>query len=241
MLNARLNLRRQAGLSIVELLVGVAIGLFVVAAAAMLTSTQLVENRRLLLETQVQQDLRATADIVARDMRRAGSWWNAYQGVWYPGSTGVVVSPMLGMTPSAIGSQTDYKYIRSGGNQGPYGFKLQSGRIKSYFASTAGTASGGWQDLTDASTMLVTSFSITPRLINEPTPAGLLPQKMPCPKLCPGGTTACWPTVLVREYQVDITATAVSDPSVRRSVRSMVSVRNDELQSNVPGGDACPG
>ncbi len=33
---------------------------------------QLSENRRVLLETQVQQDLRAAADIIARDLRRAG-------------------------------------------------------------------------------------------------------------------------------------------------------------------------
>jgi type IV pilus assembly protein PilW len=41
--------RGQRGLSIVELMVGVAIGLFVVAGAAMLLSTQLSDNRQLLL------------------------------------------------------------------------------------------------------------------------------------------------------------------------------------------------
>ena len=61
-------------------MVGVAIGLFVVAAASMLVVTQLSDNRRLTLETQVQQDLRATADIITRELRRAGHWGKARTG-----------------------------------------------------------------------------------------------------------------------------------------------------------------
>ena len=66
-------------------MVGVAIGLFVVAAASMLVVTQLSDNRRLTLETQVQQDLRASADIITRELRRAGHWGKARDGVWYMG------------------------------------------------------------------------------------------------------------------------------------------------------------
>ena len=52
----------QRGLSIVEMMVGIAVGLIVVAAATLMVAGQLADNRRLLLETQVQQDLRASAD-----------------------------------------------------------------------------------------------------------------------------------------------------------------------------------
>ncbi len=62
----------QRGLSLVELMVGIAVGLFIVAGTVTLATSQLSENRRVLLETQVQQDLRAAADIIARDLRRAG-------------------------------------------------------------------------------------------------------------------------------------------------------------------------
>ncbi len=48
-----LTLRSQRGLSLVELMVGITDGLFVVAAAATLVANQLSDNRRLLLETQV--------------------------------------------------------------------------------------------------------------------------------------------------------------------------------------------
>ena len=77
---------RSRGLSIVEMLVGIAIGLFVVAGATLVATGQLADNRLLMLETQLQQDLRATADLVARELRRGGLWGNAADSVW-PGST----------------------------------------------------------------------------------------------------------------------------------------------------------
>ena len=227
----------QRGMSIVEVLVGVTVGLFVVAAGAMLTSTQLVENRKLLLETQIQQDLRATADIVARDMRRAGAYWSADQSVWCAGCTPVVPSLQTVMTPVAgpAATETVYRYVRGGGVQGPYGFKLESERVKSRISVDV-----GWQDLSDANTLRVTSFTITPRLVSEPTPGGALPQKMPCPKLCPDTTTNCWPTVQVREFVVDIAGESKTDASVKRSVSTVVRVRNDELELNAGAGLICP-
>lgn len=232
--------RSQRGLSIVELMVGVAIGLFVVAGATMLTSTQLSENRKLLLETQIQQDLRAAADIISRDMRRGGFYNTTDQAVWYSdaAASAPVPSPVSGMTPSinaVPGTQTQYRYIRSGGNQGPFGFKLEGGRLKSYFANAA-----GWHDLTDANTVEVTTFSITPTLVNEPTPPAPAVQQMPCPRLCPDLTTACWPTVLVREFQISIVGRSVSDATVTRAVNLATRVRNDELQANAAGGAVCP-
>jgi len=85
--------RRQAGLSMVELMVGVAIGLFVVAGATMAVSNQLGDNRRLMLETQIQQDLRAAADVIARDLRRSGYWASAQGGVWHAGAVAVASNP----------------------------------------------------------------------------------------------------------------------------------------------------
>ena len=67
------HLKRQArGMGIVELLVGLALGLFVVSGGLMLLAGFTDENRRLLLETRLTQDLRAASDLVTRDLRRAG-------------------------------------------------------------------------------------------------------------------------------------------------------------------------
>ena len=62
------------GLSLVELLVGLALGLFVVAAATTLLAAQSREQRLLVTENRLMQDLRTASDIITRDVRRAGYW-----------------------------------------------------------------------------------------------------------------------------------------------------------------------
>jgi type IV pilus assembly protein PilW len=218
--------RAQRGLSLVELMVGIAVGLFVVAAAAMLVSTQLNENRRLLLETQVHQDLRAAADIVTRELRRAGYWPAAAQSVWTPGG-GVSLSPHLTVSPTAAAAtQVDFDYRRATGETGPFGFRRDGGILKTRLGAA------GWQDLTDGNTLRVTGFAVTPRF--GP------PVRLPCPKLCPDGSTDCWPTLTVRELVVDIAGHAVSDPSVERSLRTVVRLRNDWVRFNAAAAQACP-
>ena len=79
----------ERGLSVVELLVGVAIALFIAAAGATLLASHLRENRALLLEARLMQDLRTAADLVTRDLRRAGHWGAAVDGVWVTGTSSV--------------------------------------------------------------------------------------------------------------------------------------------------------
>lgn len=213
--------RPRRGLSLVEMMVGVAVGLIVVAGATLLVATQLGDNRRLLLETQVQQDLRAAADIVTRDIRRSGAWLDtARLGIWTPGAT-PQANPYSALLPaSAAATQVTYQYLRSpGASTTDYGFRLQSGVIQTLLG-------GAWQDLTDVRVVRVTRFDITPRH----APA----IQMPCPNECPGGGTACWPTLTVRELVVDITGVAVGDASVQRSLSTTVRPRNDEVTGACP-------
>ena len=229
--------RAQRGLSIVEMMVGVAIGLFVVAGAAMLLATQLSDNRRLLLETQVQQDLRATADIIVRELRRAGRWGRARDGVWAGGGAPVVnpysaVEPVAGGGAFADGeeastveiaySSVDLEADEDGAvaDAERRGFRLDNGVIQTQLGA------GNWQALTDGNTLRVTSFTV--RMNRQPV-------ALACAKPCPVGAVACPPQLEVRDMQVDITGQAAHDPSVQRSVRSNVRLRNDTAQRRLPG------
>ena len=233
--------RRQAGLSIVELMVGVTIGLIVVAAASLLMSTQLVENRKLLLEAQLQQDLRATADIITREIRRAGALPETPQGsipavidtVWAPTGPGAKENPLLDrllfFRVDALGyfafnywppSQTDL--LR------PFGFKLESGVVRTYIPGVAQS-----QKLTDDGVMTVTDFTVTPRTVSAAM------TRIPCPKACPDGTGDCWPTVEVRNLGIRIEAKSSRDDRVWRAVNSSVRVRNDTV-GFFNAGTICP-
>lgn len=211
--------RAQRGLSLVELMVGIAVGLFVVAGASMVVSTQLGDNRRLLLETQLQQDLRASTDIITRELRRAGAWTSAHQGVWHAGSPAVMPNAFDAVAPEgAASSELSFRYRRGPGIEGPFGFKLDdNGTIRSLIGGT-------WQELTDRNVMTVTGFTVTPL-----PPASF---QIPCPRACSAdpADTACWPTLSVRDYLITITAVATGDAAVQRSLRTRVRLRNDRLR-----------
>ena len=239
----RLTLRSQRGLSLVELMVGITVGLFVVAAAATLVANQLSDNRRLLLETQVQQDLRATMDIITRQLRRAGAATpnNVEAGIASSPVACGASNPFGTMAPvSTASSETTFSFYFDASQQGPYGFKLENGIVKTLMPRTGNTPV--WQELTDPNTVVVTSFEITPRTVTS--------TELPCPKLCAQNLAVdpldvrryCWPKLIVRSYVVDIQARAKSDPAVQRALRNDVRVRNDLVEFNGPTATSpvCP-
>lgn len=223
---------RQRGLSLVELMVGIAVGLFILTAAVLVVTTQLADNRVLLLEAQLQQDLRATADIITRELRRAGSGGSTstpQDGIWRPGGTGVAANPYTTVTPADpvnAGSEVEFRYRRASGNVGPFGYKLESGVLKSRIG-------GVWQELTDPQVMQVTGFTVTP--------IAPLVYVVPCPRNCADGSTNCWPRLQVRGYTVAITAQARTDAAITRSIRSEVRLRNDNVVlDGTLAPQACP-
>ena len=218
------------GLSLVELMVGITVGLVVVAAASVTMTGQLAENRQLMLDTQLQQDLRAAADIITRELRRIGTLQNAASAVTAPGNT-AVSNPFSTVTIASAGPAADieFSYHRRGSEVGPWRFVLQNGVIR-----TRTVASPALQDLTDGNVMRVTRFEV-----NE---TASTPVRLPCPRLCPDGSVDCWPEVRVREYEVVLEAEARNDSRVRRTLRSVVRPRNDLVTFQAGGApvQACP-
>ena len=226
-------------------MVGIAVGMFVVAAAALMTSSQLTDNRRLLLETQLQQDLRAAADIVARDLRRAGYWAVARNGVPSPTGGTIAANPYSTvLMPGGSNTAIRYAYRRGAGAES-FGFRLDSdGVLRS--CQTALTPSGcdsGWQDLTDGATVQITAFTVaTARAGARAQTANADALPILCPALCADGTTACWPKVSVRELVIAISGHSRTDPAVTRSLELSVRLRNNgvQLSSEAASGEACP-
>ena len=222
----RASRQGMRGLSLVELMVGITIGMIIVAAATVLLGGQLTENRRLIAETQLQQDIRATTDIITRELRRSGAIANdtlAQQRMWTNGSSSdplhnlwaATLTPASGTPAEAV----SFNYMPGGaGTDGPFGFRLNetTGAIETRLRA------GGWQDLTDRNTVDVLDFTV------ERVDDASLP--IPCSKACSDGTTDCWPRLLVRALEVSITARARQDEQVVRTFRSRVKVRNDYVQ-----------
>ena len=129
--------RSSRGLSMVELLVGTAVGLGIVAAGTMVVTRHARENRALAIESRLMQDLRTATDIVARDLRRAGYWGGAASGVRGDDGGAVPANPYAAVTPDAAASDAvrlafsrDASENDSLDGNERFGFRLRNGAIE---------------------------------------------------------------------------------------------------------------
>lgn len=243
--------RHQGGLSLVELMVGITIGLIVVAATSLMFSGQLAESRRLIAEAQMQQDLRASADIIARELRRSGALGpdtDLQNRVWSLGSPtdpapnrpSSVLNDQTGSALAGTNDEVVFDYFPAGEPTriaAGFGFRLDLDRGVIQTRHVAGGSSGGnWQDLTDPATMRVTEFAVT-RVADSVS-------RIPCTKPCPSGDTSCWPSVNQRTLLIRVTASHRAFPQIERTNESRVRLRNDHFRFfNVftpTSGQVCP-
>ena len=214
----------QRGISLVEMMVGIAVGLIIVAAATLMVASQLADNRRLILETQIQQDLRASAELITRELRRAGYWTDVSRSTAAAAELlPRIANPYAVITPQesgAVAQQVVFSYTDSPSDNNiiddseRLGFRLNGIVIESQLGS------GNWQALTDSAVLRVTAFNVQPQLQEV---------VLECALACSAGATPCPPTQQLRSYQIDIAGEAVHDARVQRSMRTLVRVRNDRI------------
>lgn len=238
-------------------MIGIAIGLFIVAGATLMLTTQLGDNRRLLLEAQVQQDLRAAADMISRDIRRAGYWGQSYRQVW-PASAAAAASspnPYTRIDPaSAPLGTTAIEYDRSTDEEGALfgtddngvdatadrprervGFRLHGTSPNRTIDYLVGA--NNWQALTDSEVLEITVFQIVLNSVPVDVPCGAGPcgpcdAAGKCPAINPA--TGCKLVQSHRDVTITIVAKARHDPSVEKALRDIVRLRN-----SVPS-EVCP-
>ncbi|QPF73847.1 hypothetical protein G8A07_13580 [Roseateles sp. DAIF2] len=218
------------GLGLVELMVGLTVGLIVVAGASVMMVGQIGEHRRLMLETQIQQDLRAAADLMLRDLRRAGYRGRAEEAVWASGASATTANPYAQVLSVAReGGEVNYSYssarpdrVTTENNQVDanerFGYRLQTGVLQF-------NQGGTWQPLTDPQTLKVTDFQVR---INTQD----LSLEEFCLQPCPAAAADCPPRQLVRDVSLRIEGQAAHDKAVVRSVNLSARLRNDAIEGS---------
>ena len=216
--------RSARGTTIVELLVGLAIGLVIVAGAATLLARQLHQQRALLAETRLTQDLRNAADLIARDLRRAGYWGDAAAGVWSHGAA-PLANPYAAVTSMAAASDTmRFAYSRDAAEDQTVGDNERTG-FRLHGHAVEARVGDQWQALTDASTLVVTAFELMPG-IDDIDLSAL------CARPCDADSIAagtCPPRQQVRRVTVRIAGHATADVRLARSAQVQVRLRNDAI------------
>lgn len=242
----------QQGFSIVELMVGITVGLIVAAGASMVALGQINEHRRLMLETQLQQDLRTAADLLQQDLRRAGFRGAAENNVWAPAkAVGSLqeqapqlptVSPYAAFSASSADSGTVVRYLYA--RQDPTTLKYkQSGPPSSneYFGvrwvassktlyTQLGLGADGqpnWQPITDPETVKIESFTLEP--VVQSVSLGEF-----CDKPCGNAGEPACPTQEVREIRFSIVGRAKHDANVVRTLSGVERIRADVVNGVCP-------
>lgn len=205
-------MRRMQGLSMVELLISLVLGLLVVAAGGTIAVATITSSRRGMVEARLEQDVRSALSVIERELRRAGYWSNAVKN---PSATPVVTNP-YGNVKITNSNQVDYSYSSKILDD------VQNDDEK--FSIRLHTESGGsllqirrdqkkeWEALTDIDTVKITEFSVDSDLSSP---------------LKPGGCSVPALGTCLRVYRIRLTGVSVADPGLRKQLTAVVRLRND--------------
>ena len=151
--------RAPRGFSLVELLVAMALGLFLLGGVLQLFSGLLEMDARLLRRLRLQQELRAVMSIMARDIRRSAAWRRG------------AISPLAAPRVPAGEHCLLYGYDADGNghldNTENLGFRLYRGSVAarrkaSSCRDTCDCAGGRWWRLSDPDLVRITTLRFRP-------------------------------------------------------------------------------
>jgi len=248
----------QQGFSLVELMVGIAVGLIVIAVVLSVYIATIRGSTASLSAAKLNQELRGTMDIMINDVRRAGFWGTAAAGdldspftrraagdftdIYIPAGGGCVLytyDATYQLPSNDLGSPDD------SGDQGTdfFGFKLVNGVVQMRHGgdsnASADCSDGSWEGITDANTVVVDALTFTTggsQCLNRNSgvswalaAGSILPACVAA--AYPGGYLPASGDILMELRQIDITLVGhlVADPAVRVSLNESVKVRNNRL------------
>lgn len=218
---------RQSGVSIVELLVGVAIGLIIIAAASTVFVSLLVDSRSVVAGLRVNNNLRGALVLIERDLRRAGFWDNSMAGTTTtalastPNPNSAVVASSgqvlysISRDKAVNPARTDAAQVNGLDSDESFGFRIsQDGQARGVLEMLIGA---NWNQISDPATINITALTITDNTQSVDISAA-------CPNGCVSGSC---PEVRVRNFDVAITGGSVRNPEIVRTLRTSVRIRNE--------------
>lgn len=213
--------RPPRGFNLIELMIGMTVGLFILIGASSLMVGQIGDHRRLTLETRTEQDVRAIAEMMARDLRAAGVQSTPMQTLWSESNAAPAANPNADVTIDAGGTRVIFKLLEAGVTV-RRGYQLADGVLYRLVESGGVLRS---QPMTDPNTLSIAAFRVS-------TLSNAFSLESACDLPC-NGAPDCPPKTVMRAIRIELEATAAHDNQVKRSLD--FTVRN---QADQPSG-AC--
>ena len=208
----------QGGFSLVELMVGLVIGLIVMAAVLSLFMIYNRSNIDTMRALRLEQDVRSTLDFIKQDVRRAGFWHdadvelgqddyrNALENLFDTHGSPIRFSSSgsdcTGIDDEDGHTRIEYSYDADlDGDFSTFQIRLSNGAIQFHDDTT-------WHDLTDRNAITYTNLCFTEETLNA------------------DGVTN------IRVIGILLSAQVANNDKIQRTVHAIVRVRNDEYLSS---------
>lgn len=231
MLNSIPMRHRERGVTLIEMLIGLALSLVVVSSMVGLMSNSLGTATRIIQMTQLSDELRNTMSMATRDLRRANYNANAFQ--CYANSD-CGIDPLANVKVGAVTIENnncmifqvdrDQNGLASSYRAG--GFRLSQDSGVGFVEMWVGTANatpdcddaigagGNWIAMTDPEFVNITTFNIDD---SESITSGVSEE---------GGSTLNQTT---RQILVQVEGSLILDNTITRRIEDTIKVRNDYL------------
>ena len=206
-----MNLKKQHGFGLIELMVSLVIGMVVVGGVLAMFVSSLGSNSSQMKMSRLNNELRMAMTSITRDMRRAGyhNWTDAQliAGVYKTSGAGKTSpQPEFIITAGTVNDEINVSYDENSNSlyatTESYGFRFLNSTIETRIGS------GNWSSIIDTNAIEITAFSIT--------------NLSPAP-ITPLGATS---TVTISLYSITISGRLKSDTTVVRTLQEAVRLRN---------------
>lgn len=160
--------KTQTGFSLIEMMIAMTLGLLVLAGATSVFSGSIGTSSTIAKSNRLDQDLRAAAEFMARDIKRSG---------YYVKGSGIIVGDTIleknlfrdEFQISANSQCLLYAYETNSSEtkttpdpEDKFGFRLSSGgAIQVRRAAAACDSTGSWENITDPNTTKITKFQFS--------------------------------------------------------------------------------
>lgn len=218
-----------SGLGLVELLVALTIGLVLLTGVLSIFSTSLQSNRFATQNSRLNQELNGAMELMVRDIRRAGYWGTAENGIGNSGAyaanpfiTDVISANADGGINTSTTGCILFRYDRNDNgtleDSERVGYRLSGNAVQMLTAATSGThtcTGGTWESVTDTGLSSVTALTFAKTHVSTNPSSGV---------------------VCTRDITITLTGRLASDTTVTQTLTQIVRVRADWYGSS----SSCP-
>jgi len=238
-------MKKQTGFTLIEIMIALVLGLIVLSATIGIYITTVKGSTDTINSARLNHDLESVMSLMVNDLRRAGYWGGAKEGVDsstnpFTIGTANIQSPS---TSCILYTYDGGSGVTSGVNHDSnglvdadeyYGFQLTGGAVtmRTTGTTTANCADGNWETMTIDSggqsiNITALTFTIAYKCLNVST---ALSYDSTCAQVATAGNLVTGEKASEsRQFNIVLTGQLANDATVTKTLTGTVKVRNDRI------------